>query len=771
MKRMIRKLLPLVLALAAMGVLFTTTLAAKTDTLTLSSSPEEGPVVIESSRTPFFVIAKVTDAKGVTITDQYDFTYRWTLNDEYVSLSNYYEFTPDSKISSYTLTCLVTATHKTDRTVKTAELTWYPTVQNQQNIELTVSQNLKNYYFNDTQTQTGDSVYSRICEILDIRSASELSKYDVTFIPNYSQVATYNGPVICKLNELDKVYLALSGSGTWITQYSVLKNDNVVLSGVLTIDVEPSIDINNFYSAAPGESVVIPAEDITEFWRTATGGRATLQYVYVTSCTGVNGVLCYNHTAAEKNHTNAYGLIMYANPSLSIQTALSDLTFVPVKLYNKYPTGSVTVTISATGTDANKKDITVTGTFVILYTEGKIDTISYDCTGSHVMLSGSDFDAVYRAATGSTVKEPVYNIRFLDLPTYGTLYRGYDPNNYAGMNSLTEGNISLLTFSSRSTAENSLDQLAYVPRIAAKGDTVRYVAYSGSTILYVGTVNFNTRELVITYTTSSPTMNFSSLDFYTSGSPLLNAPFVVFGTPSSGKLYKDYENGTIVTANDYFSYNTAYGVRLLDDITFVPKEGFVGVVEIPFAAQSLTGGVVSGKVRIYVVQNVFADVDPNNWAAPYINRLYATGVINGTSATTFSPNDNMTYGAALKMILLAAGYPKQAEPSGTNWATNYLSLAYRHGIVSSMNIDLNAAVTRETIAEIAAKALGLEIATALDFGVIGPVDCDNGYVYALYNAGILNGSFVGGSNYFYGYNFITRAEVSKIICKINDYKN
>ena len=131
----------------------------------------------------------------------------------------------------------------------------------------------------------------------------------------------------------------------------------------------------------------------------------------------------------------------------------------------------------------------------------------------------------------------------------------------------------------------------------------------------------------------------------------------------------------------------------------------------------------------------------------------------------------MKYGEALKMILIAAGYPKQSETGGTHWASNYLDLAYQRGIVSSKNIDLNATVDRNTIAEIAAKALGLAKATYINAGIVGPVDSSNGYVYALYNAGILNGSFINGSNYFQGSNPITRAEIAKIICAINDYKN
>ena len=772
MKHTFRKLLSLVLALATIGALLTPAFAAKTDTLTLDSYPGEGPVSVNTyTGTPFFVTPTVTSAKGENVTDYYNFTYRWMLNNECVSVSNYYEFPAKMKPISYTLTCAVTATHKTDRTVKSAQLTWYPAVEHEQDIDLTVSQNIGNYYFDDSTTQTGASVYSEIRNALGLSSTADLSEYQVSFIPNSSQIILFNGPSVCRLDELNKVYLSISGIGTWITHYTVLYKNAIILSGILTINIEPYVALDNIYSAAPGEEAVIPADDIIAFWMNATSSYSTLQNVFITGCSGMSGVLCYDHSSTEKTHSIAFNTVMYASPVSSAQKPLADLTFIPTKVGNSYPSGSVTITIAAVGLDAKNTPITVNGTFMIFYASKEPDTITYECTGSHVMLNSNDFDAVYRAVTGTNVTSPSYSIRFLDLPSYGTLYRDYKADDYGTINStpITSSNISLTTFSSLSTSQNSLDNVAYFPSgHASGGDTIRYVAYSGNRILYVGTINFTSREFVVTYTTSS-TVKFSSLDFYASGSPLLNAQFIVFGTPSSGTLYKDYENSVRVQTYDYFSFSTNYGVNLLDNVTYVPRDGFVGTVEIPFAGHALTGGLVSGKIRIYVVRDFFSDVDPNNWAAPYINRLYATGVINGTSATTFSPNADMTYGAALKMILLAAGYPKQSETGGTHWASNYLTLAYRNGIVSTTDIDLNAAVDRNTIAEIAAKALGLAKASSVNAGIVPPTDSTNGYVYALYNAGILNGNFVGGYNYFYGSNRITRAEVAKIICMINDY--
>ena len=772
MKNLNRKLLPLFLSLLTMGLLLTAAFAANTDTLVLTTYPDAGAVTLnENSATPFIVIADVLDANENDVTDQYDIAFQWTLNDEIVSTKEYYSFPVSENQDEYILVCTVTAVHKVDKTRKTAYATWYPATNNVQNISLTIAENLEEFNFMDTTTQSGTSVYEELCELLEIKSASDLGKYTVTFIPNTSYVAEYNGPETCKLNELEDIYLTVNATGKWVTQYTIMKDSAAVMTGRLTIDVESYVGVDAYYSATPGSSVTIDADIFSDLWDEMADEDATLTSVQITSYSGLTGTLCYDHTGSEKNHTNARNLLMYASPS-STQKAIKDLTFVPTKSGSKYPTGTVIISFQANGMDLNRRTVSISGNIVICYTNTQPSVITYDCIGTSISLNEIDFDAVYRSVTGSTTKNPIYSVRFLDLPEHGALYRGYTVDGYGIYDStkITEKNRSILTFYSNATGEGSLNNVAYVPSVRGNiTDSATYVVYSGTKILYVGTIQFTSRELVLTFTTSGP-LSFSSKDFYTSNSPLINAPYVMFGTPSSGKLYKDQDAGVLVQSTDYFSYNATYGIQLLDSVTFVPRDGFVGTVEIPFSANSLVGGTIPGKIRIYVVGHVFDDVDPNNWAAPYINRLYASGIIKGTSATTFSPNSNMKYGEALKMILIAAGYPKQSETGGTHWASNYLNLAYQKGIVSTKNIDLNAVIDRTTVAEIAAKALGLGKASGVTSGIVGPVDSTNGYVYALYNAGILNGSFINGANYFQGGNPITRAEVAKIICTINDYK-
>ena len=136
----------------------------------------------------------------------------------------------------------------------------------------------------------------------------------------------------------------------------------------------------------------------------------------------------------------------------------------------------------------------------------------------------------------------------------------------------------------------------------------------------------------------------------------------------------------------------------------------------------------------------------------------------------------MTNAEALKLIMLAAGYPSQpnAEANGVPgmWAANYLNAAINAGIVSSSEMktsDLNKAINRNTIASITAKALKL---TPVTDGSNSPfADSKDQWVLALNKAGIIQGTTeASGTTYFYGTQSLTRAQLCLIIERVMNYK-
>lgn len=164
---------------------------------------------------------------------------------------------------------------------------------------------------------------------------------------------------------------------------------------------------------------------------------------------------------------------------------------------------------------------------------------------------------------------------------------------------------------------------------------------------------------------------------------------------------------------------------------------------------------------------VFPDVTSADWFYSYVTELASRGVINGYDDGMFYPANPLTYAQALKLILLASGYAEQtSENAGDHWAKGYLDYAVKKGFLSAGQItNLDANITRYEIADIAAKALGINASgSASVFS-----DTSSSSVMALYEAGIVEGIFDTGSRTYNGSTEIKRSEISAIISRIASY--
>ena len=98
----------------------------------------------------------------------------------------------------------------------------------------------------------------------------------------------------------------------------------------------------------------------------------------------------------------------------------------------------------------------------------------------------------------------------------------------------------------------------------------------------------------------------------------------------------------------------------------------------------------------------FTDVPADRWSYPYIKQLYDAGVVSGTSATTFEPTANVTRAQFVTMIAGLAGADVSGYASGPfddvqtgSWYAPYVNWAAASGIVSGTS-----ATTFEPAAEI-----------------------------------------------------------------------
>lgn len=123
-------------------------------------------------------------------------------------------------------------------------------------------------------------------------------------------------------------------------------------------------------------------------------------------------------------------------------------------------------------------------------------------------------------------------------------------------------------------------------------------------------------------------------------------------------------------------YITVDGERI-DGTTFTMPEGDV-TVRVYFTDGS--------------VDMLFVDVNSGDWFYEYVEYVYANGLMDGTSTTTFEPNANMTRAMVWAILARIDG----ETVTGAAWATDARAWAMAEGV--SDGTDPNGLVTREQFA-------------------------------------------------------------------------
>ena len=229
----------------------------------------------------------------------------------------------------------------------------------------------------------------------------------------------------------------------------------------------------------------------------------------------------------------------------------------------------------------------------------------------------------------------------------------------------------------------------------------------------------------------------------------------------NGKEFKANEVYAVVTNNfcaaggdTYYAFKAASaqfdtGIPLDEAVMeYVTKE-LKGVIGEQYAAPQ-------GRITYF---NPFKDVKTTAWYFDPMIRLYESGVINGTSATTYTPDAKLSWAAALKLLLVSHGDLKSEDATGAEWSKNTIAKAAELGLVAA---DLDGAkdISRLEFCQIAAKLNKLaESKTESKF-----TDCADGYVMALVDAKVINGMT---ETTFEPAASLTRAQIAKIIYQLS----
>ena len=228
----------------------------------------------------------------------------------------------------------------------------------------------------------------------------------------------------------------------------------------------------------------------------------------------------------------------------------------------------------------------------------------------------------------------------------------------------------------------------------------------------------------------------------------------------NGKEFKADDTYAVVTNNfvasggdSYYAFAAASaqfdtGIPLDEAVMeYVTKE-LKGVIGTQYAAPQ-------GRITYF---NPFKDVKTTAWYFDPMIHLYESGIINGTSDTTYAPNDTLTWAAALKLLLVSHGDLKAADATGADWSKNAIAKAAELGLVAA-DLDGTKAISRLEFCQVAAKLNKLaESKTESKF-----TDCTDGYVMALVDAKVISGMT---ETTFEPAASLTRAQIAKILYQL-----
>ena len=559
-------------------------------------------------------------------------------------------------------------------------------------------------------------------------------------------------------------------------------NQNVTGTLVITTDKTGSSTAKGdvTYTVKAGDEVAFDEDDFKKVYDSSncTGSFKYVEFSRPDSAFNNAGTLYSrygkrNETAFTRSSLSGttFGYDSYEDADYS----LDDLSFVADRTFS----GSITLSFTLYGGKNSKCDQSTTGTLVITtgtsaVTSRYVGNIRYNTTpNTALQINANDIARLFRKYTSGG---SLQYLTLTSVPATGSLYYNYyNASKYGATRTQLTASMAgsmIFSYSPASASEYDLSELTYIPSGSNYCTALTFTGYSSSGTAVSATilisVTASSVSEVYSVTTKGTSVNFPANSVYSAvasatGFGLSSIQLLELPASTAGVLYVGSYAADTTSAYSYGSDTDS-----MSQLRFIPNSGFTGSVSIPYVALSSSGTALgAGVVSIGVVDSVkkFTDNSTSTWCYKYVTELASANVISGYSNGTFQEKNTITYGAALKLIMLAAGYGEQAPTVKGSPFSGYLAKAKAAGLVSG-NPKLNGPITRLQIAQIAAKALKLSttgLPSKKPF-----TDTNDVYVQALNAAGIIEGYFSNGTSTYKPNNTLTRGQVSAIVWRMKN---
>ena len=200
----------------------------------------------------------------------------------------------------------------------------------------------------------------------------------------------------------------------------------------------------------------------------------------------------------------------------------------------------------------------------------------------------------------------------------------------------------------------------------------------------------------------------------TDGTYFFITEIMVYGSKGSNdgewKAAPNFTDMKNVSENNMIQLLTLLGITSgYDDNSFKPEKSVTRAEACQMIANLLGAGGAGAS------QQLFTDVPISYWGAASINALYGLGAVSGMGDGTFLPEEKVTYGQFIKMLLSSLGYGDLSQLRG-GYPTGYFIMAAFNGIELS-ETPIDKPLTR--------KEAGCLLYKALDVNAAKPIGVEN----------------------------------------------
>ena len=573
-------------------------------------------------------------------------------------------------------------------------------------------------------------------------------------------------------------------SGTVIISYDGKDTGGNKFSGEVRITVAGGSADEISYSTDSDDSAEFDEDDFNDVCQDLED--ADLNYVTFSLPSSSKGVLYLNYEDEDNESKVSSSTKCYYDGTPSI----GDISFVPDEDY------SGTASIKYKGYDEDGDSYSGTVSITVEEGAGTSGDIEYSVDADEDLgFDEDDFNDFCEDENDETL-----NYVKFDLPSSskGVLWYDY------GESGETKISASTKYYYDKNP---SIDDITFVPndnyagncKISFEGYDTSGDTVKGTVLIAVSNEDLVASDIYLSGSTGSPVAMYDEY-FNKKCTDVLGSTldYVKFTLPSAtyGTLYYDY-----TSANNYTSLASSSTKYYYDDdspdlskVAFVSASSSTGTYTIKYTGYSTSGASFTGEVNITLAAGTgtsgtssqyFSDVSGNySWAVKYVDTLYSTSVISGSTAsdgtkrynpgTAITRGDFMLYLVKALNLYSASASGNFSDVAAGSYYYDAIATAKALGIAQGTDNKFypNATITREDAMVLALRAMNIS-GNAVSSGSLSDLSSypDNALissyakeaVAALIKAGIITGSSDGK---VYPKNTITRAESAAMLYRI-----